>query len=486
MKQLSEYIKVLNLRAEVANAELPIREITFDSRRAGEGKIFVAVRGSKTDGHLYIPKAIEAGCRAVVCEELPSITESGVSYMLVSDSSEALARLAAVHYEHPSSDIKVVGVTGTNGKTTVATLLYRLAAELGYKAGLLSTVANYVDKKQVEATHTTPDALTLQALLRQMVDAGCDYCFMEVSSHSVVQKRIAEIDFSGGIFTNITHDHLDYHLTFDAYLKAKKGFFDELKKDAFALVNADDRNAQLMTQNCKAGLKTFSLRSMADFRVKVIESLFEGMHLEIMGQEMWTPFIGRFNASNLAAVYGAGYMLKWKPDELIAALSKLRPVDGRFETIRSAGGITAVVDYAHTPDALQNIIGALNEIRGQGNSLITVVGAGGDRDPFKRPVMAAEAVKGSTKVILTSDNPRSENPETIIEQMMEGISFADRGKVISITNRREAIRTACSIAKAGDVVLVAGKGHETYQEVNGVRTHFDDREVIKEFFEQQL
>jgi UDP-N-acetylmuramoyl-L-alanyl-D-glutamate--2,6-diaminopimelate ligase len=486
MKQLSEYIKVLNLRAEVANAELPIREITFDSRRAGEGKIFVAVRGSKTDGHLYIPKAIEAGCRAVVCEELPSITESGVSYMLVSDSSEALARLAAVHYEHPSSDIKVVGVTGTNGKTTVATLLYRLAAELGYKAGLLSTVANYVDKKQIEATHTTPDALTLQALLRQMVDAGCDYCFMEVSSHSVVQKRIAEIDFSGGIFTNITHDHLDYHLTFDAYLKAKKGFFDELKKDAFALVNADDRNAQLMTQNCKAGLKTFSLRSMADFRVKVIESLFEGMHLEIMGQEMWTPFIGRFNASNLAAVYGAGYMLKWKPDELIAALSKLRPVDGRFETIRSTGGITAVVDYAHTPDALQNIIGALNEIRGQGNSLITVVGAGGDRDPFKRPVMAAEAVKGSTKVILTSDNPRSENPETIIEQMMEGISFADRGKVISITNRREAIRTACSIAKAGDVVLVAGKGHETYQEVNGVRTHFDDREVIKEFFEQQL
>lgn len=486
MKQLSEYIKVLNLRTEVANAELPIREITFDSRRAGEGKIFVAVRGSKTDGHLYIPKAIEAGCRAVVCEELPSITESGVSYMLVSDSSEALARLAAVHYEHPSSDIKVVGVTGTNGKTTVATLLYRLAAELGYKAGLLSTVANYVDKKQIEATHTTPDALTLQALLRQMVDAGCDYCFMEVSSHSVVQKRIAEIDFSGGIFTNITHDHLDYHLTFDAYLKAKKGFFDELKKDAFALVNADDRNAQLMTQNCKAGLKTFSLRSMADFRVKVIESLFEGMHLEIMGQEMWTPFIGRFNASNLAAVYGAGYMLKWKPDELIAGLSKLRPVDGRFETIRSAGGITAVVDYAHTPDALQNIIGALNEIRGQGNSLITVVGAGGDRDPFKRPVMAAEAVKGSTKVILTSDNPRSENPETIIEQMMEGISFADRGKVISITNRREAIRTACSIAKAGDVVLVAGKGHETYQEVNGVRTHFDDREVIKEFFEQQL
>lgn len=486
MKQLSEYIKVLNLRAEVANAELPIREITFDSRRAGEGKIFVAVRGSKTDGHLYIPKAIEAGCRAVVCEELPSITESGISYMLVSDSSEALARLAAVHYDYPSSDIKVVGVTGTNGKTTVATLLYRLAAELGYKAGLLSTVANYVDKKQVEATHTTPDALTLQALLRQMVDAGCDYCFMEVSSHSVVQKRIAEIDFSGGIFTNITHDHLDYHLTFDAYLKAKKGFFDELKKDAFALVNADDRNAQVMTQNCKAGLKTFSLRSMADFRVKVIESLFEGMHLEIMGQEMWTPFIGRFNASNLAAVYGAGYMLKWKPDELIAALSKLRPVDGRFETIRSAGGITAVVDYAHTPDALQNIIGALNEIRGQGNSLITVVGAGGDRDPFKRPVMAAEAVKGSTKVILTSDNPRSENPETIIEQMMEGISFADRGKVISITNRREAIRTACSIAKAGDVVLVAGKGHETYQEVNGVRTHFDDREVIKEFFEQQL
>jgi UDP-N-acetylmuramoyl-L-alanyl-D-glutamate--2,6-diaminopimelate ligase len=362
--------------------------------------------------------------------------------------------------------------------------LHRLAGELGYKAGLCSTVANFVDQTAMAATHTTPDALSMQGLLRQMVDAGCDYCFMEVSSHAVVQNRIAGLKFAGGIFTNITHDHLDYHVTFDAYLKAKKAFFDGLEKEAFALVNADDKNGTVMLQNCKAVHKTFSLREMADYRVKVIESLFEGMHLEMNGKELWTPFIGRFNAANLVAVYGAALLLKWDPEEVLTSISKLLPVDGRFETIRSRTGITAVVDYAHTPDALQNVLEALNQIRQSENDLITVVGTGGDRDPYKRPIMAAEAVKSSSKVILTSDNPRSEDPEAIIEQMMEGVAFKERIKVISITNRKEAIRTACSMAKKGDVILVAGKGHETYQEVKGVRSHFDDREIIREFFDQ--
>jgi UDP-N-acetylmuramoyl-L-alanyl-D-glutamate--2,6-diaminopimelate ligase len=402
----------------------------------------------------------------------------------VADASLALGWLADFHYDYPSKQLKLVGVTGTNGKTTVATLLHRLAGEMGYKAGLCSTVANFVNQMAIAATHTTPDALTMQGLLRQMVDAGCEYCFMEVSSHSVVQNRIAGLRFAGGIFTNITHDHLDYHVTFDAYLKAKKGFFDGLEKEGFALVNADDKNGAVMLQNCKAVHKTFSLREIADFRVKVIESLFEGMHLEINGKELWTPFIGRFNAANLVAVYGAALLLNWKQDEVLISLSKLLPVDGRFETIRSRTGITAVVDYAHTPDALQNVLEALNQIRQSENDLITVVGAGGDRDPYKRPIMAAEAVKGSTKVILTADNPRSEDPETIIEQMMEGVEFNERIKVISITNRKEAIRTACSMAKKGDVILVAGKGHETYQEVKGVRSHFDDREIIRDFFEQ--
>lgn len=484
MKTFNDYIKCLAVVEERGDVNPPVAGISFDSRKAAADLIFVAIRGWKTDGHLYIPAAVEAGCKMIVCEELPAELREGVRYIRVADSSEALAKLAAEHYNHPTRELKVVGVTGTNGKTTVATLLYKLAGYLGYRAGLCSTVANYIGDTKLDTTHTTPDALTLQALMRKMADEGCDYCFMEVSSHSVVQKRIAEIDFKGGIFTNITHDHLDYHVTFDAYLKAKKGFFDGLGKQAFALVNADDRNGDVMVQNCSARKRSYSLRSMADFRIKVVESLFEGMHLELNGKELWTPFIGRFNASNLAAVYGAAVMLGWNENEVLTAMSTLRPVDGRFETIRSSEGVTAVVDYAHTPDALQNVIEAINEIRGTDNNLITVVGAGGDRDATKRPVMAAEAVKGSTKVILTSDNPRSEDPDKIIEQMMAGVAFADRSKVLCITNRREAIRTACSIAQKGDVVLVAGKGHETYQEVKGVKTHFDDREVIRDFFGQ--
>lgn len=484
MKQLNEYLKDLDVLEMVGTGDPEISALTFDSRQAADGFIFVAMRGTKVDGHTFIPKAIAAGCQVVVCEEIPVETADGVIYIRVADTARSLGWLAACHYDYPSQQLQLVGVTGTNGKTTIVTLLYRLAGELGYKSGLCSTVANFVDKTALAATHTTPDAITLQGLLRQMVDAGCGYCFMEVSSHAVVQNRIAGLRFAGGVFTNITHDHLDYHLTFDAYLKAKKGFFDGLEKDAFALVNADDKNGAVMLQNCKAVHKTFSLREMADYRVRVIESLFEGMHLEINGKELWTPFIGRFNAANLVAVYGAALLLNWDQEEVLTALSKLLPVDGRFETIRSRTGITAVVDYAHTPDALQNVLEALNQIRQPQNDLITVVGTGGDRDPFKRPIMAAEAVKSSTKVILTSDNPRSEDPETIIGQMMEGVDFKDRIKVISITNRREAIRTACSMAKKGDVILVAGKGHETYQEVKGVRSHFDDREIIREFFEQ--
>jgi UDP-N-acetylmuramoyl-L-alanyl-D-glutamate--2,6-diaminopimelate ligase len=484
MKQLKAYLQGQEVLEMVGTGNPEISALTFDSRQAADGYIFVAMRGTKVDGHTFIPKATAAGCKAVVCETLPAEISEGVVYVQVADASLALGWLAAFHYGYPSQQLKLVGVTGTNGKTTVATLLHRLAGELGYKAGLCSTVANFVDQTAMAATHTTPDALSMQGLLRQMVDAGCDYCFMEVSSHAVVQNRIAGLKFAGGIFTNITHDHLDYHVTFDAYLKAKKAFFDGLEKEAFALVNADDKNGTVMLQNCKAVHKTFSLREMADYRVKVIESLFEGMHLEMNGKELWTPFIGRFNAANLVAVYGAALLLKWDPEEVLTSISKLLPVDGRFETIRSRTGITAVVDYAHTPDALQNVLEALNQIRQSENDLITVVGTGGDRDPYKRPIMAAEAVKSSSKVILTSDNPRSEDPEAIIEQMMEGVAFKERIKVISITNRKEAIRTACSMAKKGDVILVAGKGHETYQEVKGVRSHFDDREIIREFFDQ--
>lgn len=484
MKDLQQYISALQVVSQKGNHNPMISGIAFDSRQSGPGIIFVATRGTKTDGHSFIAQAINAGSPVIVCETLPDVDFPEAVILQVADSADALGKLAAVHYDFPADNLKIVGVTGTNGKTTIATLLYKLALEMGYKAGLCSTVANFVNQKRIETSHTTPDALTLQKLMHEMVNDGCEYCFMEVSSHAVDQKRIAGLRFQGAIFTNLTHDHLDYHKTFDAYLKAKKAFFDGLDKQAFSLVNVDDKNGKVMVQNSAAKNYTYSLREMADFRVKIVESLFEGMHLEINGHEMWTPFIGRFNASNLAAVYGSAILLGWNEQEVLVTLSKLQPVDGRFETIRSITGITAVVDYAHTPDALQNVLEAINQIRRPENELISVVGAGGDRDPYKRPLMAAEAVKASTRVILTSDNPRSEDPESIIAQMMEGVDFKDRIKVLSITNRREAIRTACSIAKKGDIVLVAGKGHETYQEIKGIKHHFDDREIIREFFEQ--
>ena len=475
-------VKVVSSKGEV---DPIVSEIVFDSRKAGENSVFVAVKGTQTDGHKYISAVINAGCKAVVCEVMPDDIPEECICIQVEDSSEALGQMASAFYGNPSGNLKLIGVTGTNGKTTIATLLYEMSRLLGNKTGLFSTVANFIDGKEIKATHTTPDAVTLNRMMKQMVDEGCSYCFMEVSSHAVHQKRISGLTFAGGIFTNITHDHLDYHKTFKAYIAAKKAFFDGLDKEAFALVNADDKNGSVMVQNTNATVYTYSVRDMADFKGRIIESMFEGMQLNIDGQEVWTTFVGFFNAQNLMAVYGAARILGYEKADVLVALSKLQSVDGRFETIRSDDGKTAVVDYAHTPDALKNVIDTINQIRSFDQQLITVVGAGGDRDKTKRPVMAAEAVKGSSKVILTSDNPRSEDPEKIIEDMMEGVEFKERIKVISITNRKEAIKTACMVARAGDIILIAGKGHETYQEVKGERTHFDDREIVKEIFEQK-
>ena len=484
-KRLSDILTGVNIVAQKGNADPLISDIIFDSRKAGEDTVFVATKGTRTDGHSYIQNVFEAGCKAVVCEIMPENIPDDAICIQTDDSPEALGSMASAFYDYPSSNLKLTGVTGTNGKTTIATLLYDITRLLGHKAGLFSTVANYIDGEKIPATHTTPDAVTLNKVMKEMVDKGCTYCFMEVSSHAIHQKRIAGLHFAGGIFTNITHDHLDYHKTFKEYIKAKKAFFDNLDKEAFALVNADDKNGLIMVQNTKATVYTYSVREVANFKGRIIENMFEGMQMNIDGQEVWTPFIGYFNAQNLLAVYGATTLLGHENEDVLIQLSKLKPVDGRFETIRSDEGITAVVDYAHTPDALKNVIETINQIRSFDQQLITVVGAGGDRDKTKRPLMAAEAVKGSSKVILTSDNPRSEDPEQIIKDMMEGVSFKERIKVISITNREEAIKTACMVARPGDIILIAGKGHETYQEVKGVRHHFDDREIVKEIFAQK-
>jgi UDP-N-acetylmuramoyl-L-alanyl-D-glutamate--2,6-diaminopimelate ligase len=484
-KILSDILTGLNIISQKGNADPVISEIIFDSRKAGGDTVFVAQKGTQADGHDYISSVFEAGCKAVVCEVMPDNIPEDAICVKVENSSETLGLMASAFYDYPSSSLKLVGVTGTNGKTTIATLLYELTRLLGHKAGLFSTVTNFIDNEQIAATHTTPDAVTLNKIMKEMVDKGCSYCFMEVSSHAIHQKRIAGLNFAGGIFTNITHDHLDYHKTFKAYIKAKKAFFDNLDKDAFALVNADDKNGMVMVQNTKASVYTYSVREIADFKARIIENMFEGMQLNIDGHEVWSPFVGYFNAQNLLAVYGATVLLGHNKEDVLVQLSKLKPVDGRFETIRSDEGITAVVDYAHTPDALKNVIDTINSIRSFDQQLITVVGAGGDRDKTKRPLMAAEAVKGSSKVILTSDNPRSEDPEQIIKEMMEGVTFKEKIKVISITNREEAIKTAYMVARPGDIILIAGKGHETYQEVKGVRHHFDDREIIKEIFAQK-
>ena len=477
--KIEEVLKGIETISVSGAKDIVISGVDFDSRKVKNGSLFVAVKGYKSDGHDYIGSAIESGASAILCEKIPENPKKGVVWIKTNDSARALGQAASNFFGNPSSSLKLVGVTGTNGKTTIATLLYRMFLQLGYKCGLFSTVCNYINEKELEATHTTPDPVQLNRLLSEMVREGCDFAFMEVSSHSADQKRIAGLKFEGGIFTNLTHDHLDYHKTFDNYLAAKKSFFDSLTADAFALVNVDDRNGRVMLQNCKARHYTFSVRGMADYRCNIIEQGFEGMGLKIQGEEIWTRFIGDFNASNLLAVYAASDLLGASQKEILTIISDLHPVSGRLEVIKSAGGISGIVDYAHTPDALMNVISTINKIREGGVQLITVVGAGGDRDRTKRPKMAAISAEGSTKIILTSDNPRTEDPEKIIDEMEVGINTDLKRKVLRISNRHEAIKTAVMMANKGDVILIAGKGHETYQEIMGVRHHFDDREELR-------
>ncbi len=482
MKSLKDILAGIEILESTGDLAIQINGIQFDSRKVKPGDLFVAVKGTHVDGHQFIAKAIELGASAVVCEILPETIPSGVVTVAIEQTQVNFGKMASAFYNHPSANLKIVGVTGTNGKTTIATLLYKTFSLLGYKVGLISTIKYYVGNDEFPATHTTPDALQIQELMAKMVEAGCEYCFMEVSSHAIDQDRISGIEFNGGIFTNLTHDHLDYHLTFAEYLKAKKKFFDNLPESAFALTNADDKNGMVMLQNTKALKQTYSLRTLANFHCKILEKHFDGMLLSIDGQEVWTHFTGVFNASNLLAVAGATLLLGVDRNQLLRILSELRPVSGRFEIIRSPEGKYAVVDYAHTPDAIQNVLFGISEIRTGNEQVITVVGAGGDRDKTKRPKMAAEAVKLSDKVILTSDNPRSEEPEQILADMEVGVEPHQKHKVLSIVNRKEAIKTACMLAKPGDIILVAGKGHEDYQEIKGVKYHFDDKEVINEIF----
>ena len=480
MKLLSEIAQGSGVISITGNAEIPVSALHFDSRLVVPGSLFFAIRGGNSDGHLFIRTAVEKGAAAVVCESLPEDIEEGKCYLVTGDSRKSLGMMASAFYDHPSSKMKLVGVTGTNGKTTTVTLLHRLFLDLGYRAGLISTIRNKINESILPSTHTTPDPVRINQLLSRMLGEGCSYCFMEVSSHAVDQRRIEGLTFSGGIFTNLTHDHLDYHRTFDAYLKAKKGFFDQLPASAFALVNKDDRNGMVMLQNTQASKYTYSLHSMADFRCRVVENQFQGLQLNFDGQDVWFRLIGSFNAYNLLAVYAASLLLGQDPTDVLTSLSRMEPVDGRFNTIRSDHGITAIVDYAHTPDALKNVLETLQAIRTGNEQMITVVGAGGNRDAAKRPVMAGIACNFSDRVILTSDNPRNEEPEAIIAEMLRGVEMHHSKKVLAIVNRLEAIKTACALAKPGDIILVAGKGHETYQEIRGERTHFDDREILRE------
>ncbi len=479
---LIELLNHISCSEVIGSAERTVLGIDFDSRHIKSGFVFVAQLGVLSDGHKFIGKAIENGASVIVCEQLPSEISLEVTYIKVDDSNEILGNLASAFYGFPSKKLKVVGVTGTNGKTSIATLLYKMFLKLGYKTGLLSTISYRINEREETASHTTPNALKIQQLLAEMADEGCEYCFMEVSSHAVHQKRIAGIEFAGGIFTNITHDHLDYHKTFAEYIKAKKTFFDGLSKEAFAITNIDDKNGLVMLQNTAARKITFSNRRVADFKCKVIENHFDGMLLNMDGSEIWTRFVGKFNASNLLAVYTTAIQLGQNKDEVLTIISDLHPVQGRFETVRSLDGKLAIIDYAHTPDALKNVLGAITEIRTRNEQVITVVGAGGDRDKTKRPEMANEAVLASDKVILTSDNPRTEVPSQIITDMEAGVPAKYRNKVLSIENRREAIKTAAMLARPGDIILIAGKGHENYQEINGVKHHFDDKEEIENCF----
>ena len=480
--KLNELLKNITPIKLIGNDDVEIKGVNIDSRRIKTGHLFVAMKGTQVDGHLFIGKAIELGAISVLCEDLPEVLQEGITYVQVESTEDAVGKVATLFYGDPSHKLKLVGVTGTNGKTTIATLLYNMFRKFGHKVGLLSTVCNYIDDVEVPADHTTPDPIELNELLAKMVEAGCEYAFMECSSHAIHQKRIGGLKFAGGLFTNLTRDHLDYHKTFENYRNAKKAFFDGLPKDAFAITNADDKNGMIMVQNTKATVKTYSIRTLADFRARILECHFEGMYLEIDGREVGVQFIGKFNVSNLLAVYGAAIMLGKKPEDVLLVLSTLHSVNGRLEPIHSPEGFTAIVDYAHTPDALANVLNAIHEVLDGKGHVITVCGAGGNRDKGKRPLMAQEAVRQSDKVIITSDNPRFEEPQDIINDMLAGLNEQQMRKVISIVDRKEAIRTACMMAQKGDVVLVAGKGHETYQEIKGVKHHFDDKEVLHEIF----
>lgn len=477
--KLSELLKNVKPLSIKGDAEVEITGVNIDSRRIASGHLFVAIKGTQTDGHAYIGKAEELGAAAVLCEEMPAEPKEGVTYVTVASTESAVGPVATLFYGDPSRHLKLVGVTGTNGKTTIATLLYNMFRKMGHRCGLLSTVCNYIEDEPIAASHTTPDPIELNALLARMVAAGCEYAFMECSSHAIAQQRIGGLHFAGGLFTNLTRDHLDYHKTFENYRDAKKAFFDGLSKDAFAITNADDKNGMVMVQNTRATVKTYSTCTMADFRARIIECHFEGMYLEVDGREVGVQFIGKFNVSNLLAVYGAAIMLGKQPEDILVVLSTLKSVSGRLEPIRSEkGGYTAIVDYAHTPDALENVLSAIHEVLDGKGRVITVCGAGGNRDKGKRPLMAQEAVKQSDLVIITSDNPRFEKPLDIINDMLAGLNSQQMKKVMTNADRREAIRTACMMARKSDVILVAGKGHEDYQEIEGVKHHFDDKEEL--------
>ena len=481
--ELTTLIKNIEPVAIVGDNTVEITGVNIDSRRIQPGHLFVAIKGTQVDGHSFIQKAIDLGAAAILCENMPEARAEGVTYVQVASTEDAVGPVATLFYGDPTSRLKLVGVTGTNGKTTIATLLYNMFRKMGHKCGLLSTVCNYIEDEAIPTSHTTPDPIELNALLKRMVDAGCEYAFMECSSHAIAQKRIGGLKFTGGLFTNLTRDHLDYHKTFENYRDAKKAFFDSLPKSAFAITNADDKNGMFMVQNTKATVKTYSTRSMADFKARILECHFEGMYLEVDGHEVGVQFIGKFNVSNLLAVYGAAVMLGKHPEDILLVMSTLKSVSGRLEPIHSPEGYTAIVDYAHTPDALENVLKAIHEVLNGKGKVITVCGAGGNRDKGKRPIMAQEAVRQSDRVIITSDNPRFEEPQDIINDMLAGLDKQQMKKVVSIVDRKEAIRTACMLAQKGDVILIAGKGHEDYQEIKGVKHHFDDKEVVKEIFQ---
>jgi len=479
-KILKDILYKVALTEVIGTTNIAVSSVEFDSRKVKKGCLFIAIKGLTTDGHSFIDQTIKNGAVAIICEELPAKKHRGTTYLRVKDSAEALGTIASNFYDQPSTKLKLVGITGTNGKTTTATLLYKLFIKLGYKAGLLSTVKNQINDKIYPSTHTTPDALELNKMLNEMVVEGCSHCFMEVSSHAVVQRRIAGLTFAGGVFTNITHDHLDFHKTFDEYIKAKKKFFDDLPKSAFGLVNKDDPHGLVMLQNTKALKKTFALKNPADYKCKIIENTFSGLDLTIDGREIWIKLIGAFNAYNALGIYAVAILLGENKEETLKALSSLDAVEGRFQYTKAPNGTIGVVDYAHTPDALNNVLSTLQEVRASKEKIITIVGCGGDRDKAKRPIMASIACEKSDKVILTSDNPRSEEPAEIIHQMEKGLSLMCKKKSLSIEDRREAIKAACQLAQRGDIILLAGKGHEKYQEIKGVKHPFDDMEILTE------